>query len=167
VICVEDDSLYRLEAAVPDKDASNLFVGGTVRVTIGSDGRVGEGRVSVLSPIGDPATRTVLAKIDIPNTLRPRSGEFGRVSIPVGFTKAVVVPLRALHDEGGLAHIFVVAEGSRAKMRVVKTGRALEEGVEVISGLAPGDRVIVRNVGVVTDGVAVRVVGVSNESTGL
>lgn len=167
VICVEDDSLYRLEAAVPDKDASNLFVGGTVRVTIGSDGRVGEGRVSVLSPTGDPATRTVLAKIDIPKTLRPRSGEFGRVSIPVGFTKAVLVPRGAVHDDGGLAYVFVVTEENRAKMRVVKTGRALDGGVEVVSGLMPKDKVIVRNFGVVTDGVAVSIVGVGNEPTGL
>jgi len=167
VIAVEDDSLYRLEAAVPEREASRLYVGRMVRVALGSDERSGEGRVAVVAPAGDPATRKFVVKVDLPKRIRPRSGEFGRIGFPVGFSRTVVLPEGALREDGGLTYVFTVGRDKRARLQVVKTGRRLDGGIEVVSGLAPGDRVIVRQSGSVADGSLVRISEVSDESARL
>lgn len=167
VVAVEDDSLYRLEAAAPERDAAGLYVGRMVRVTVGSDERSGEGRVAVVSPAGDPATRKFVVKVDLPKGMRSRSGEFGRISFPVGFSRTVVLPEGALREDGGLTYVFTVGQDKRAKLQVVKTGRKLGGGVEVVSGLAPGDRVIIGRSGSVADGSLVRISEVSDESARL
>lgn len=157
VISVEDDSLYRIEAAVPAASVGSLSIGHTVRYTLGSDARSGEGVVSVISPSGDPATRKFLVKVDLPRGAQARSGEFGRIHIPVSRARAILIPRQAVREEGGLTSVFVVGKNAKASMRPVKLGRRLEDKVEVVSGLSPGDRIVVRSTGVLADGARVRV----------
>lgn len=156
VIAVEDDSLYRLEATVASSDVEDLYLGKQVTVTLGTDERRGVGRVSVISPSGDPGSRKFLVKVDLPKRLRARSGDFGRVSFPRRYSRGIVLDERAVRDQGGLTAVFLVDERGRARMQVVKTGRRLDGGIEVISGLSAGDRVIIDSTGVLADGVRVR-----------
>lgn len=155
VIVVQSDSGYRLEATVPEKHVSALRIGKTVDVAIGSDGRRDQGRVAVISPAGDPSSRKFLVKVDLPDRLRPRAGEFGRMSFAVGYSKGTLVPEQALRDQGGLPVVFVVDGKGKARVRAVRTGRKTERGVEILSGLSPGDRVVLESAGVLADGVPV------------
>lgn len=156
VISVQADSNYRLEATVPESAARNLRVGQTVQVEIGSDNRKGEGTIAVISPSGDPASHKFVIKVALPNGLSARSGEFGRVSFAISYTGGIVIPEAAVHDEGGLPTVFVVDHQGYARMQAVKVGRKLEDGVIVLSGLQPGDRVITESTGVLIDGALVR-----------
>lgn len=159
VISIQADSNYRLEATVPESSAGNVYVGKTVDVNIGSDGRTAEGRVAVISPAGDPASHKFTVKVDLPASLRARSGEFGRMSFPVSYSKGVIVPETALHDEGGLPTVFIVDKQNAARMQAVKVGRTTKGGVEILSGLRAGDRVIVENTGLLADGASVSIEG--------
>lgn len=156
MMAVEDNSLYRLEAAVPERDLSTLHIGGRVAVTIGSDRRAAEGTVSVISPSGDPGSRKFMVKVDLPRGLAVRSGEFGRISFPVSYSSGITVPDSAIRSEGGLTFVYVVGREGRAKMQVVKTGRGTEGGIEVISGLNPGDRLVIESTGTIADGVTIK-----------
>ncbi len=159
VISVQADSHYRLEATVPESSAANVYVGKRVKVSLGSDNRTAEGIVAVVSPAGDPMSHKFIVKVELPATLRARSGEFGRISFPVGYSKGMIVPEIAIHDEGGLPTVFIVDEDNHARMQAVKVGRKTSGGVEILSGLADGDQVIVENTGVLSDGALVRTGG--------
>jgi membrane fusion protein, multidrug efflux system len=165
VIAVQAAANYRLEATVPESSAADLYVGKTVKVIVGADERTAEGRVAVISPAGDPSSHKFVVKVDLPPfdklrmPLNARSGEFGRISFPVSFSSGVVVPQIAIHDEGGLPTVFVVDGRKRVRMQAVKVGRKADGGVEVLSGLTAGDRVIVENTGVLEDGAKVRIEG--------
>lgn len=150
------DSRFRLEATVPESSAALIRPGSAVRVRLGSDRREATGRVAVVSPAGDPGTHKFLVKADLPDSLRPRSGEFGRMTFAASFSQSIVLPDAAVRDEGGLPVVFIVDEHKRARMRNVRLGRRTDEGVEILSGLSPGDRVIIANSGVLADGAPVR-----------
>ncbi len=90
VMMIEDDSLYRLEATVAARDIGVVFKGMTVGLELGTAKRLGRGRVSVLSPSGDPASRKFLVKVDIPDSMPALTGDFGRMSFARGHTQGVV-----------------------------------------------------------------------------
>ncbi|HUJ12051.1 MAG TPA: efflux RND transporter periplasmic adaptor subunit, partial [Verrucomicrobiae bacterium] len=60
-------------------------------------------------------------------------------------------PKAAVHERGQLTYVLVVSEG-RAQMRLVKTGQEYLDLVEILSGLQPGDRVIVKAAEELNDG---------------
>ncbi len=156
VISIQADSNYRLEASVPESAAGYLRVGMSVEVEIGSDKRTGTGTVAVIAPSGDPTSHKFVVKVALPNDLGPRSGEFGRISFPVSHTGGLLIPQSSLRDQGGLPSVFIVDNQNHARLQVVKIGRTIHSEVEVLSGLQPGDRVIVENTGVLVDGTRVR-----------
>ena len=70
-----------------------------------------------------------------------RSGQFARVAWPAGETKALVVPAAAVTTFGQMERVFVVANNS-ASLRLVKTGARHGAEIEILSGLAAGERVV-------------------------
>ncbi len=69
------------------------------------------------------------------------------------------MPQTAVHDEGGILNVYVVGPNNRADMRIVRTGRTTSEGVEVITGLKSGDRVIVAASSSLHDDAPVEIMG--------
>lgn len=143
ILTLQDDSVFRLEATAPQSDAGKLAVGKVVSLEIGPDKRRAVGRIAVVSPAGDPATRKVLVKVNIPKSASPRSGQFGRMMLVSGAATGILVPEAALQEQDGITSVFVVGDGSRSEKRIIRTGRRTEAGVEVTTGLRAGDRLIV------------------------
>lgn len=155
VLVVQDDSVYRLEASVAAKDVGEVSPGMTVGIELGSDKRAGTGKVALVVPAGDPATRKFTVKVDVPKDLNPISGDFGKVSFEVGSTRGIVVPEAAIHDHGGIINVYVIGPNNRTDMRIVRVGRRTLAGAEIITGLLAGDRVIVKSSGELADDVPV------------
>ena len=61
------------------------------------------------------------------------------------------VPPPALVRRGQLDLLFVAADG-KAQMRLVRIGKETAQGIEVISGLAPNETVVVEGAGLLRDG---------------
>ena len=101
--------------------------------------------------MADAASRTFQVKFDLTATSGLRTGQFGRVSVPVAETRALQVPADAVIKRGQMELVFVVRDG-RAVLRLVKTGKALNGVVGILSGLEEGERVVVSNVANLTDG---------------
>ena len=81
----------------------------------------------------------------IPASPRLYAGMFGRVRVPGGERRRLVVDARAIETIGQLEFVQVIDADGRSLRRLVTTGRPAEEGrVEVLSGLAEGERVVVR-----------------------
>ncbi|NOR17718.1 efflux RND transporter periplasmic adaptor subunit [candidate division WOR-3 bacterium] len=103
-------------------------------------GQLFEGKVSEISPVIDPMTRTISAKAVINNPkkiLRP--GMTARITINLGEKDNVIaIPKHALLD----SYLFVTAD-STAERRDVVVGLIGDENVEILQGLSQGEPVIV------------------------
>jgi RND family efflux transporter MFP subunit len=140
---VEDATRLRLHASLDAEKAVAAVPGASVEVVVASLGeRIFRGTVAEVVPAADPATRSVLVKVDIEADPALRAGVFGRVRFVSGTRQAIRVPRTALHTRGGLVGVFVV-EAGRSAFRLVTTAEATGDFVEVLAGLEPGDQLIV------------------------
>lgn len=153
---LEDPDHLRLEADVPEALIDRVAIGAELQLRIASLDRDLTGKVAEIAPSADPGSRTFLAKIDLPSEPGLRAGQFGRASIPVGQSAALRVPAAAVLQRGQLETAFVVEDG-RAKLRLVKTGKRVGDDVELLSGIDPGETIVVEGVAALRDGQAVHV----------
>ncbi|HKP63693.1 MAG TPA: efflux RND transporter periplasmic adaptor subunit [Polyangiales bacterium] len=157
LLTLEAPGAFRFEARVPETLAARaLSIGKPVSIRL--DGREDaiHGTVAEIQPASDEATRTRLAKIDLPRTPGLRSGWFGRLLLATGASSAVSVPARAVIRQGQLEGVFVVDAGT-ARLRLVRSTRERDGRLEIASGLA-GDESIVLATADLIDGQAVEVV---------
>ncbi|HEX6748434.1 MAG TPA: efflux RND transporter periplasmic adaptor subunit [Longimicrobium sp.] len=153
--------VLELAAAVPERAAAGVQPGQMVHFTAG--GRRIEGRVARVAPSVDPASRSVTVYVQVPNpggTLRAGTFATGRIVSRV-VDHALVVPAVALHEgkEGAKPFVYRVKD---EKIDVVEVTPGLTDdvqGVVQVDGLAPGDRIVVGNVGMLGKGMQVRMAG--------
>ncbi len=146
LLVVESPGALRLEAYVPEADAHLLSLGQSLPVRIDALGATLTGTVSELGPTADPASRSVLAKLDLPPTAGLRTGMFARLLLARGTERALEVPAQALVRRGQLELLYVVDAG-KARLRLVRAGRARAGRVEILAGLSPGELVITQPAG--------------------
>lgn len=153
LVTVEDDSHYRLEADVEESRIGRIQPNDQVQVRIDALGQVEiAGRVSEIVPTSDPASRSHTVKIDLPAQPALRSGSYGKAIFAVGQKQAITIPQRAISERGQLVSVFVVDESGTARLRLIKTGKAYGDRVEVLAGLADGERIVIDRVDAVSDG---------------
>lgn len=144
----------RAEVEVPASLAA-LPLGARVELESGEK-RV-TGALVELSSAADVLSRTRLAKIDIPGDDPAfRSGQFVRAFWPAGETDRLILPTAALGSFGQLERVFVL-DGNRARLRLIRTGSRLSDGVEILSGLSAGERVVLSPPTTLRDGQHVEV----------
>lgn len=148
---IEDTSGYRIEANLDEKYAETVRKGGVAQITIDSPQRGITGTVTEVVPSVDPATRTFLVKIAVSGE-GLRNGSYCRVSIPAGRKEKLLVREKAIVRRGQLTGFYTVDSGSVITYRLVRTGRSYGDRVEVLSGLNPGEKVIVDGVEKAVDG---------------
>ena len=149
----------RLRVAVPEREAPAVQVGQTVKVTVEGDPTEHGGRVARLSPAIQEQNRTLTIEAEIPNErglLRP--GSFARVSIITQAAQPVVmVPVSAIVTFAGIEKVIGVKDGKSVERRV-QTGRREGERVEIVSGLAAGEPIVI-DPGNLTGGQSVQIGG--------
>ncbi len=150
IVEMEDPSAFRLEADVPEALANRVQREARLKVTIPSVGRPLEGVVAELAPVADAVSRTFQVKLDLPADPALRTGQFGRVAIPIEQGEALRVPWSAVVRRGQLELVFVATNGT-AQLRLVKTGKRDGDAVEVLSGVMPGESVVVEGAAALVD----------------
>jgi membrane fusion protein, multidrug efflux system len=148
---IEAPTALRFEADLPEAILNRIRMGEKMQVRVASVMEPLEATVSEIAPVADPVSRTFQVKLDLPSTPGLRTGQFGRVSVPVAETKLVIVPKDSVILRGQMELVFVVREG-RASLRLVKTGKKLTNGFEILSGLEDGEQVVVRGAAKLVDG---------------
>ena len=117
------------------------------------------GKVSLIHPAVDPATRTFTTEITIPNgngKLRP--GMFCRVSLNFGEQQQVVVPDVAVQKQAGTNERFgFIVENGTAVRRTFAVGRQIGSRVVILSGLSAGETIVVAGGQKLLDGTEVDV----------
>ena len=148
---IENPAELRLEINVAESLAGALELGQKFRVTVEGAGLDLDGAVSEIAPSAHAGSRTFLVKLDLPQEKGLRAGQFGRAYLPRGEKKAILVPRAAVVQRGQMELVFV-AEGSSARLRIVRTGRPMDGDVEILSGLKAGESVVVDPPAALRDG---------------
>jgi multidrug efflux pump subunit AcrA (membrane-fusion protein) len=153
-------------ANIPVGQAASLKVGDSATIAQTDAAIEASGKVTVVSPATDPNSTTVEVWVEAENLgQRLKPGATVRVSIVAETLKdALVIPAAALlpSDEGGV-QAMVVGADSKAHEKKIEVGVREPDKVQVLSGLAAGDKVItVGGVGL-DDGAKVRI-GTGKES---
>ncbi len=159
----------RLEwrAEVTSAEADQLKPGMPATLWLPSGVEV-KGRVRMVAPTIDPATRTALVYVDLPlsdGKATLRAGTFARGEFELGRQTALNVPQSAVLMRDGFAYVFTVDEAGKASQTKVSIGRRAGELIEITDGLATDSRIVVTGAGFLADGDTVRVVEASSALT--
>jgi len=148
-----------VEFRVAEVDSSRVHAGQVVDVRVAPfPDEVFQATVTLVSPMIDPASRTLRVKAALANRegkLRP--GLFARADLGVSHREAVLmIPEESVLQRSDGQVVFRVA-GDRVERRVIHTGVYKDGRVEVLSGLEAGDKVVTRGHTALVDGVVVAV----------
>lgn len=168
VFSVADFDPLLARIRIPEKNIGKIKTGQGARITVESaPGKTFAGRVKMISPVVNPESGTIKVTIEIPEKqagfLRP--GMFASVYIITEtHPAALVVPKKALVLEGEGNQIFVFEKDEETGMgkavrRKLKIGLTDNERLEVLDGLAEGERVITVGQEGLRPGAGVRLVG--------
>jgi RND family efflux transporter MFP subunit len=141
VIKLSQNDLLRLVLPVPESVVPRIRLGDTVEVRVPTLNRSFHGRIARFSGKVSTATRTMETEVDVPNpSLVLFPGMYAEAVLTLERKpEAVAVPLEAVRDES----VLVVTPGGSIEERKVKTGIETPTDVEILSGLQPGELVIV------------------------
>lgn len=145
VFSLAADGTREVVFAVPEGAVRGFSVGQPVQVELWSQpGRRWPGTIRELSPAADPASRTFAARVAVQagdDVLE--LGQSARVYMLQSGGAALRVPLAALQRGPGGSAVWVVDKATRTlRLQPVRTGAFGEDGVPVLSGLAPDDWVV-------------------------
>ena len=158
VVRLSQNDLLRLVIPVPESVVPEIHVGSPIQVTVPVLGKTFPGKVARFADQIDFATRTMHTEVDVPNpTLEMVPGMYAQASIVLKQKKnALAVPVQAIDRSGNGVTVMVVDANDTIQQRTVKLGIETPSDVEVVSGLAENDVVVVGNRGQLRAGMKVQ-----------
>lgn len=160
ITTLDDVSQIKLDFTVPEASLGQLANG--QRIAARSDawpGQVFEGEIATIDSRIDPVSRAVKVRALVPNPdgkLRP--GMLLDVGVERAARDALAIPELALQQSGAEASVYLV-EGDKVRQVPVKIGERHPGQVEIVSGLKPGDRIVVEGTVKLRDGSRIKDVG--------
>ncbi len=154
---IVDIHRIRINVRVPELDVPYFRVGQKTRVSIDAlPDHTWTGTVDLVSFKGDPATKTFKVRVVVDNQdLKIRPGMIAHVTfLRRVIDDAILAPLFSLIDRGGERLVFVEKDG-KAQARTVQIGVIEGDKAQILDGLAPGDRLIVKGQHDVEEGMRV------------
>lgn len=125
-----------------------------------------KGRVRMLAPTVDAATRNGLVYVDLLGAATPgqtlgaafKPGMYARGEFELGSTGALTVPQTAVVVRDGFSYVYRVGADNRVSQLKVQTGRVVGEHIEIQSGVKPEDRLVASGGSFLSEGDTVKVV---------
>ncbi len=148
---IENDKQLQVLTDVPEAMVLKMQIGDEIEVTISAAKVTLKGYITEIAPATNPLTRTTTVKIKLPPTQNVRSGQFARVHLTQSQVKTLFIPKSAVSKYGQMERVFVV-DDDQARLCLVRTGKSTGERIEIISGLSPGDTVIIPGKKLLKDG---------------
>ena len=143
---LQDTSRLKVDFSLPERYAGRIAVGQPFRFSVAGRGESFTGSVVAIEPAIDAPSRSLLVRGVAENpsgALLP--GAFASVELPLEHAvDGILVPAEAVVPSATGHSVYVLREG-QAELREVEIGLRTRESVEVLRGLAIGDRVITTN----------------------
>lgn len=151
---VRMDSL-KATGEIPERMAPWVQSGQPVELSVDAfPGKTINGTMSRISPAVNTATRAFAFEAQVPNAdgaLKP--GTFARIHLKTSLVEPVLtIPYNAMQYRYGVYRAFVLADDHLA-MHELKTGDRMGDRMEILDGIALGDRVALTDVDNLADGV--------------
>ena len=155
-----DLSRLELEALVPANEIARVAVGQAFSLIVAGYGTQRfEGRVARVGPMAATGSRSVPIYIEVANPDSAlKAGLFAEGTLSIGrHAAAALAPIAALHSESGVNFVYLI-DAERIRRQPVETGIYSEsEGlVEIVRGLAVGNRIVAANLGTLKEGARVK-----------
>ena len=164
---VVDPSSMRLEGSVPSEELNQVKVGAPVTFTVnGYPGRTFTGRVVRVNPTADPSTRQVRVFISIPNAEgRLVGGLFANGRLASESKTGLVAPVTAVDARSNVPAVFRI-KGGKVQRVPVQLGLKDDgtEKIEIVSGVAAGDTLLLGAAQGITPGTIVKVSAPSDKA---
>jgi RND family efflux transporter MFP subunit len=156
---IVDLQRLELQASVPPESAGLLRVGASAQLQVDGIEAPVSARVVRINPSAQAGSRSVLAYLELQPNPALRQGLFARGSIELERRQALLLPLSAVRTDQAQPYALRL-DGTQVALRTLSLGQrgraGGDEAVEVLQGLAEGDRVLVGSLGAVRDGATVR-----------
>ena len=141
---LEDLSRVKVVVTVPESEVVGLEKGAQASITVDVLGTEHTAMAKSINPSGDPRSRTFQVQFMLDNPEGAmKSGMFARASFQRGIRDGLFVPAEAVVHRGALQGLFVLDDRDRGRLRWIRTGKTIDDGIEVLSGLSPGERYVV------------------------
>jgi len=157
-----DKGRLELLLKVPETQLPQISSGQSVKITSNNDSKLSlEGKVREINPVVDEQSRQATVKVDLPATESLKPGMFLRAAITTSAASGLTVPSKAvLPQADGSAIAYRLQGDGTVKAQKVEMGELMSgDKVEIKSGLAAGDRVVVKGAAFLKDGDKVEVRG--------
>jgi RND family efflux transporter MFP subunit len=141
LLTIYEPGNMQLVANVRESLALNLRVGQSINAKLESIDHECIATVSEVVPKADASSHSFEVKATGPCPPGIYAGMFGRLYIPLEDEKVTLIPSSSVQRVGQLTMVQV-AQGEKSIRRSIQTGRVFNEYTEVLSGLVPGERVI-------------------------
>lgn len=149
----------QIRLAIPEADLPLAQVGEEIPISaVAVPGATFSARIAEVAPLVDPKTRLVTVKADLPPDTPVRIGMDVSAVLHGSSHQALVVPAEAIVVVGAEQIVYVVRDG-HAWRTPIQTGLRSDGEVEVTSGLAAGNTVVVKGSSFLSDGIPVTVTG--------
>ncbi|MEQ1576176.1 MAG: efflux RND transporter periplasmic adaptor subunit [Hyphomicrobium sp.] len=158
------DGEIELDAEVTESQIPKLLAGQAAIVKV-AGGIEAAGKLRLISPEIDPATRLGRVRIFLGDNPSLKTGAFGSGIIETAVSHGLALPVTAISTAGDQSTVLAVVNG-RVQRRTVTTGLTAGGLVEIKSGLAEGDQVIARAGSFLRDGDAVRAISIDGDDNG-
>lgn len=139
---VADLTRYRIEGEIAELSASRINAGSDVSIRIGSTEL--EGTLTNINPQAQGGSISIVVMPSNPSDPHLRSGRRVDLDINEGFKDGALMIANGVYYKGaGEYELFVLEDDNSLKKRKVRLGDSNRRMVEVLSGLAPGDKIVV------------------------
>jgi RND family efflux transporter MFP subunit len=142
---VSDLSTVWADADIYEYEVPFVHLGQRVTLTLSYyPGKKYTGTISFIYPTVDPQTRTVKARVQIPNpgfALKPQM--FADAQLHVDYGTKIIVPQEAVLNSGTEQHVFVVHDGGIFEPRKITVGPVVDGNAVILSGLKAGETIVV------------------------
>lgn len=139
---LESQSQLQVITDIPESLVLEISIGDRLPVYIPAADLEITGIVQEVAPTADTRSRTAPVKLTIPSETKIRSGQFARVSLPGSKGSAILLPEQAVRAFGQMERVFIVKDLT-AHLRLVKTGLRHGGKIEILSGIEPGEQIVV------------------------
>jgi len=153
LLVLYDATSLRLEAPVMEHLAVRLHPGERLTVHVDALERDFRATIDQIVPQADAPSRSFLVKASLPRSEDLYEGMFGRLLIPAGDRRHLCLATDAVVNIGQLEFVDVVLPDGTVERRLIKTGQLGIPGrQEVLSGVEAGDKVVLQQRHVTTEG---------------
>jgi multidrug efflux pump subunit AcrA (membrane-fusion protein) len=157
-----------IEALIPEREVSRLGVNQHAQVSLRAfPNEIFNATVVRVSPVLDPYSRTkkIVLRFDRKDS-RINAGMFARLKINTRiYPDVLTVPSEAIVDIYGKLAVYVCKDG-RVSLREVRAGVTIDRLTEIKAGLLPDEVVVIQGQQFLSNGVPVRLIGVSGKAGG-